>query len=245
MDKREARSFLSAYRAGESVDDSRFAEAERHAAADPELARWWTEEQELDRAIGAKLATVAVPADLKARLTSRVVPLAVPQRSWRRAALLAAAAIVALAVLFGSWRGPFQPATSLADYREEMVSFIKVTPSLELETSDLTRITKFLQKSGAPTQIEIPASLRKLDPFGCRTLRFRGHDVALICFKRGGGRLAHLLVIDRAVVRGLGSQPQYAMEGEWATAAWTKGERDYLLAVQGDQSAAEKFISDS
>lgn len=245
MDNLEARSLLSAHRAGESVDDARFAEAEQHAAADPDLARWWSAERELDRAIGAKLASIPVPVNLRQRLTSRVVPLPVPSRSWRRAALLAAAAIIALAALFGLWRGPFQPATSLADYRDEMVSFIKVTPSLELETSELTRITDFLEKSGAPAQLKIPESLRKLDPVGCRTLRFRGHDVALICFKRGGGRVAHLLVVDRAAVRGVRPQPEYATQGEWATAAWSEAGRDYLLAVQGDQDTAKKFISDS
>lgn len=246
MDKREARSILSAHRAGEGVDDSRFAEAAQLAAADPELARWWAEEQELDRAIGAKLTSVPAPADLPERLTSREVPLAVSRSSWRRTGLMAAAALVALAVFFGSWRGPFQPAASLADYGDEMASFIKLTPSLELETTELTEITAHLAKSGAPSQLEIPASLRKLSPVGCRTLRFRGHNVALICFKRRGGRIAHLLVVDRGALRGVSkSRPEYVERYNWMTAAWTEGDSAYLLAVQGDQSTAEQFVTDS
>lgn len=64
--------------------------------------------------------------------------------TWSRGILLAAASIVALAVLFSSWHGPFQPAASMADYCDEMVSFIKVAPNLELESSELTRLKDFL-----------------------------------------------------------------------------------------------------
>lgn len=245
MDNQEARSLLSVHRSTELAHDARLREAEERAKADPDLARWWQDEQELDRVIGAKLAGVAIPSELKTRVLERQYNTAVPRFPWRRAALAIAAIIIALAVFFGSWRGPFRPAASLADYRDEMVSFLKVTPSLELETNELSRIHAFLAKSGAPSDVNIPQSLRDLEPVGCRKLRFRGNDVALICFKRGNGRVAHLLVVNRAAMRGLRDTPQYATEGDWATAAWSEGDRGYLLAVQGDDSTAEKFLSDS
>ncbi|HZE57880.1 MAG TPA: hypothetical protein VE031_08500 [Chthoniobacterales bacterium] len=153
--------------------------------------------------------------------------------------------VVALAVLFGSWRGPFKPAASLADYRDEMVSFISLKPTLGLETSDLTRINDFLAKSGAPSQLELPPPLRRLEPVGCRTLRFRGQDVALVCFRRESGKTAHLFVVNRAALRGLRAKPQFAVQGEWTTATWIKGDHVYLLTVQGDQSTTEKYISDT
>jgi len=244
MTSKELRSLLGVFRPGDGeADAARFAEAKKQAAADPELARWWSEEKEIDHAIGAKLAAAPIPAGLKARVTSRPIPLPIPQRSWRRPALLAAAMIVALAVLFGSWHGPFQPAASIADYRDEMVSFIKLAPSLELESNDLARITNFLGKSGAPSQFEIPAGLRKLDPVGCRTLRFHGHDVALVCFKRGGGRLAHLFVVDRAALAN--AKREYLAEGEWMTAIWTKGDQTYLLTTQGDQESLKQYLGDT
>src|SRR5215203_1334435 len=77
MDSREAHAFLSLHRPGDEASDPRFTEALEQVAADPEQARWWREEQDLDRAIAAKLA-----------------------------------AVIALAVLFGSWHGPFQPAVA-------------------------------------------------------------------------------------------------------------------------------------
>lgn len=251
MDNREARSILSAHRAGEpALDDARLQEALRQMEGDPELARWWGEEQELDRIIAAKLANVPVPAGLKERIAR---PLPVEARSniiqpgWSRGLLLAAASIVALAVLFSSWRGPFQPASSLADYRDEMVSFVKVAPSLELESSDMARLKTFLAKANAPAQFTVPNNLQKYDPAGCRVLRFRGHDVTLVCFKIGGDRLAHLFVTDPKFIRtgGRATAPNFADEDGWMTATWTEDGQTYLLAVKGDRAAAEKFLGTS
>lgn len=247
MDKQEARALLSVHRANENVGDPRFAAVEEIAAGDPELTRWWAEDQDIDRAITARLAAAAVPADLEARLASHsAVTSPVPQRPWRRSVVLAAAAMIALAVVFNFWRGSFQPAASLADYRDEMVSFIKTTPSLEMETDKLDRISQFLETSGAPSQLEIPKALRELAPVGCRVLRFRGNDVTLICFRRTDGHIAHLFVVRRGALPRLPDAPQYAAaEDGWITAAWNGGDYDYLVAVQGDRATAEKLTADS
>jgi len=245
MDRREVRSILSLHRANEPVNNERFAQAKELAAKDPELARWWVEDQEVDDAIATQLASVPVPADLKARLMSRAKPLASPQFRWRRPALLGAAAIVVLAVLFALSKGPFKPAPSLADYRAEMVRFFSVWQPLDLETNNLTDINKFLAKSGAPSGFDIPQPLRDLEPIGCTKLRFRGEDVAVICFKRANGKVAHLFVINRKAIHGVGPSPNFANQGNWATAAWVKGDRDYLLTLQGDQREAAKLIGNS
>jgi hypothetical protein len=186
-----------------------------------------------------------VPADLKARVISRAKPPAAPQSRWRRKALLAGAAIVVLAVLFGLWKRPFKPAASLADYRAEMVRFFSVWQPLDLETNNLTNINKFLAKSGAPSGFDIPQPLRDLEPVGCTKLRFRGEDVAVICFKRGNGKVAHLFVINRKAIDGVRPSPNFANQGRWATAAWVKGDCDYLLTLQGDQREAAKLIGNS
>lgn len=247
MDKAEIRAILSAYRPGQTeTADRRFAEALVQVEADPELSHWWAEQQEVDRIIAQKLQSVKVPADLKARVTAWE-KRASRRSGWNRALLAAAAGIVALAAFFGSWRGPFQPAASLGDFREEMVSFVKLTPPLELKSEELSRITAFLEKAGAPSRFSTPGNFGKMEPVGCRTLRFRGYDVALVCFKRADGRLAHLFVTDRAALPHLpafGSR-DYAAQGEWMTAAWTEGDRAYLVAVQGDHDTLDKYLTSS
>ena len=249
MDEKDARSILGLHRPEENeLEDARFADAQRQAEADPTLAKWWAEEKDLDQLIAVKLGCTPVPADLKERLRSPGEVPTVARVTWQRPLLLAAAAcLVALAVLFSVWRSPFQPAVSLNDYRDEMVGFVKVTPALELETSDLSRVKTFLQKRHAPFAFEIPQKLQDLQPVGCRTLRFRGHDVALICFRRENGKLAHLFVTDPAALPSLPKRdkPTYAADGEWMTAAWAQGEQAYLVMVQGDQAQLKKFVETS
>ncbi|MEP6936753.1 MAG: hypothetical protein ABI871_01660 [Chthoniobacterales bacterium] len=248
MDKKDIRALLSVYRADElSADDPRFEEARKEAESDPDIARWWAREQELDRIIGEKLQSTPVPAELKAKLM-RKNEVAFPTRpTWARKITLLAAAIVLLAVLFSSWRGPFQPAVSLADYRDEMVGFVKVQPSLELETKQMPRIKEFLEKSGAPMPAAMPKKLEEMEPVGCRTLRFRGKNVSLICFKRREGKLLHLLVVDRAALSRLPRRGarEYATQGEWMTATWTEGNQAYLMTVQGDRATLDRYLGTS
>lgn len=245
MDKEEIRSLLSIYRAGESeASEGRFAEARAQAERDPALARWWAEEQLVDDLIGEKLESASAPADLRSRLLGQHRPVVQAYHGWGRKLSLLAAAIVVLAVLFGSWRGPFQPAVSLADYRDEMVSFIKVDPSLAFETSDLSSINSYLEKTGAPAPLDLPPGLLKTAPAGCRTLRFRGHDVSLVCFSRGSGKYMHLFVVDRSAFPRLrkGEEREFRQEGDWMTAMWMEGDQSYLLAVEGDQATLEKYL---
>ncbi len=244
MDDAEVRALLSAYRAGECGEDARFQEALRRTQTDPELARWWAEEQELDRIIGVKLQSTEAPPDLKQRLLSQQETHAARRKNRSRLITLAIAAVVMLAAFFGSWNGPFQPSPSLADYRDEMVSFVKVEPTLELNSTQLSHITEWLRKSGAPSSFDIPPELRKLTPVGGRILRFRGHDVALICFHRSEGNLVHLFVIDRAALprfSGKGS-PQLSSGRKWTAAAWLADNKVYLLATEGDRALLERFL---
>ena len=243
MTPKEIRSLLSLHRPGDRAADPRMAEAEGFAQADPELALWWNDEKHLDQLIGAKLDAVHIPAGLKTQIGSSAIPISFPRRNWQRSALSMAAILVAFAVIFGSIRASSRSTARVADFRDEMVSFITLTPSLELQTNNLTRITDFLEKSGAPSQFEIPVGLRDLEPVGCRKLRFRGHDVALVCFKRGGGRLAHLFVVDRAAVAS--AQMDYTAKGDWMTATWTKGDRTYFLTAQGDRESLQQYLGDS
>jgi hypothetical protein len=239
------RGILSVHRGNESeAIDPRFAEARGKAESNSSLTQWWAREKEVDRILGAKLARVAVPADWKARLISGKKPAAPLRPRWTRAALLAAACLVALAVLFGSWRGPFQPAVSLADYRDEMVGFIKVDPTLEMKSPDLAQVTDWLQKKSAPSNLVLPKKLQGLEAIGCRTLRFRRHDVALICFKRKEGGLLHLFVVNRAALPELkkSRDPQISAEQDWMTATWREGDQVYLMTAQGDRQTIESYL---
>ncbi len=247
MNRTEVRQILSAYLPDETEAEPMFAEALQEAAQDPELSQWWKEEQIFDQAIAGKVQRIPVSPELKSRLLlagRAVVPV---RRQWHRQIALLAAVLALFAVIFGVRQTRLQPAASLADYRDEMMSFVKVMPPLEFETSELPRLLAHLKQSGAAADIAIPVKLRQLEPAGCRTLRFRGHDVTLICFNRPDGRRAHLFVMkDDAVSRAQDTRSRgYEAAGEWTTAVWSEGGQTYLLAMQDDQRALEKYFTTS
>ncbi len=247
MDSQEARAILGVYREGCGITDQRFEQALKQTEVDLELNRWWTEEQTLDRIISAKIQSTHIPAGLKERLAA--VPRPEPARSfkWQRAALLAAALFIALAVFFRAARTAPAARGSLADYSDEMVSFVKVDPSLELKSSELPRLTNFLQKAGAPSSLQLPKPLQNMPPVGCRTLRFRGHDVALICFHSGDGRLLHMFVLNRSAFPEMrpGDGPRYSSQGEWTTATWVQGNEIYMVTMQGDRTQLQNHVFDT
>ena len=190
MDKAEAQRILQSCRPDETdLSDPQVAEALERLATDPELARWFAEEQAFDRAIAAQLAAVPAPLGLKTRILAHAPPAPV---SWWRA--LWPAPLVALVVLLvvllqvaGFW-GPanLRSAGEAADFSREMVSFIQLPPNLEMKSDDLGAIKRYLaEKETRPA--EVPEPLAALAPLGCRVLSFRGHDVTLICFRREGG----------------------------------------------------------
>ena len=250
MTEQEARFILQSCRPrGEDKDDPQFAEALREAERNPELARWLAEEQAFDCAVAAQLAALPTPFGLKTRILAQAAPRS-GRNPWSLAAILAG--VVALLFLAVQVAGLFRPAApspapasasaEIPDYVQEMVSFIRLNPPLEMKSHDLGAIKGWLAKSALPA--EVPPGLAALEPLGCRLLSFRGHEVALICFQREGDRLAHLFVVNRAAMPKMkpSDKPVFASSGDWMTASWAEGDRVYTIAVQGDRATVKRYL---
>lgn len=246
MTEEETRLILQSYRPGlDDPNDPQFAEALRRAAENPELARWWEQEQAFDQTIATHVATLPAPFGLKTRLLAQATSPPATSRVARWIVGLAgvAALLFLLAQVADVWRNAKVASAALSDYGSEMVSFVKLPPSLELMSTDLSAIERFLaEKQTIPA--DVPPNLAALGPVGCRVLSFRSHDVTLICFKRESGKLAHLFTVDRAALPGLkaGDPVVFQREGEWMTATWTENDRVYMIAVQGDEATARRFL---
>src|SRR5262249_30406079 len=163
---------------------------------------------------------------------------------WMPGVILAAALALLLVGYLFAWMNFARPAASLADYRDEMISFAKIDPSLEMQSSQLADLTTWLETSHSMSGIVIPEKVKTMEPVGCRMLRFRRHDVGLICFRRTNGKLLHLFVTDRAAFPHLqGSEhPEMSSQDGWMTAAWSDSGHAYLMAAQGDQATLENLI---
>jgi hypothetical protein len=245
MDEPEARLILQSFRPGtEDEQDPHFAEALREVERTPELARWLEKEQAFDRVVAAKLSTLPAPFGLKTRLLAQAGPP--PRRfSWSLATALAAvAALLFLVAQIVSLFRPNAPSSgTLGNYAREMVSFVRIPPSLDLESHDLGVIEGWLQPRHR-SSVKVPPTLAELRALGCRILSFRGHNVVLVCFQRQDSRMAHLFIVDRSALPDLqpGREPVFTRSGEWMTATWAEGDQVYMIAVQGNESAAKKFL---
>jgi hypothetical protein len=71
-----------------------------------------------------------------------------------------------------------------------------------------------------------------------------GRPAAIICFDLGGGKEAHLIVVERAGLPDAppDHQPQFAKSADWNLAAWSDGTQSFLLATKADVSALKKLL---
>jgi len=249
MTKEEAKKILAAYRPGDQDRfDSHFAKALRETERDSELARWFAEEREFDRVVAGQVSAVPVPFGLKTRILANTTPRAARKSHWVAAlatTAAAAATLFFLAQFISVWRASDQHSASLSDYEQEMMSFIKLPPPLEMESLEMGPIKQWIVERKAPLA-EIPPGIAAVETMGCRILYFRGYPVTLICFCHGQ-TVAHLLMVDRAVLRGVkpGNPPVVKSQGDWTTATWADQHYAYMIAVHDKPAASRQYLPHS
>ncbi|NJK91445.1 MAG: DUF3379 domain-containing protein [Blastochloris sp.] len=196
MDNTEAKLILSAYRSqGQEAQDPHFAAALEQARLDPDLGAWFAEQQKFDRAISEKLGGCPVPQSLKSTILAGTQTQVSP-RSWRQVMPWALAAMLILGLGLGFWfqQTPQQP--SWADYREEVgakaVALIENGFELEYQSSDRTSVMDWIRKRQLVGHVSLTQGMTESRPLGCKALEWRGHQLALVCFKSDQNQVAHL-----------------------------------------------------
>ena len=243
MTTEEAKRILAAYRPGDQDRvESCFAEALQKIEKDPELARWFAQEREFNRAVAAHLGSVPVPFGLKTRILANVAPRRAMKSRWPTALTAAAVAFLFFALLIGVWRGWSEHFGSLGDYEQEMMSFVKLQPPLEMQSLEMGPIKQWISERKMPLA-EIPPGIAAVETMGCRILSFRGKPVTLICFCHGH-TVAHLFMVDRAALPALkaGKPPVLSSQADWTIATWADQHYAYMVAVHDRPAAARKYL---
>jgi hypothetical protein len=244
MTKDEAKRILTAYRPGDQDrHDSYFAEALREIEKDAEVARWFAEEREFDRVVAGHLASVPAPFALKTRILANMAPHRSAMLRWLAPLTAAAtAALVLLAVGISLLRSSGQHTGLVTEYEQEMMSFLKLQPPLEMESLEIGPIKEWIAKRKAPLA-DIPPGIAAVETMGCRILSFRGYPVTLICFCHGN-TVAHLLIVDRAALPALelGKPPVLSTQEDWTVATWADQRYVYLVAVHDRPAAARQYL---
>jgi hypothetical protein len=209
---------------------------------DAELGQWFAEEQEFDRAVAAHVKSVPVPFGLKTRILANMAPGTATRLRWLTPLAAAVATLLLLAQLISVSRGWRQHSGSVSDYEQEMMSFIKLEPPLEMQSLEIGPIKQWIAERKAPLG-DIPPGVAAVETMGCRILSFRGYPVTLICFCHGQ-TVAHLLMVDRAALPGLkpGKPPVLTNQGHWTTASWADQHYACMIAVHDGPAAMRRYL---
>lgn len=229
MTRDEAKEILQGYRPnGADASDPFFADALQRAVADPELGRWFAEQQKFDAAMTRACANVLPPDGFRERLLARA---AKAQPWWNRplkprplalAASIALAATVAAFWLLG-------PRDQFASFRDEVVEQSWVgSRHVQFESSDLAAIRKFIDANGGRGDFDLPPELTAIRPRGCSVLSVKGHSVPYICFVDHSKHL-HVAVMDAGHREDFLKMPEFSKWQNIDAFTWREGDAAYTL----------------
>jgi len=247
----EAKTILLLYRPGTAdANDPQVAEALALARQDAELARWLEEHCARQEALRAKFRQITVPEGLKEQIISehKVQSMIV---WWRYPAALAVAAVIILLFSLSPLLFRSGGDDTFAHYRSRMVSAALRGYSMDLETNDLTQIRAYLARQQAPTNYRLPAGLQKMaTATGCAVQSWQSAKVSMVCFHTGKplapGEKSDLwlFVIERSSLNDAlaSDSPQFARVNRLITATWTRGDKVYLLGMEGDEQALRQYL---
>jgi len=247
MTKHEAKMILHARRAsGGDESDPTIAAALEFARNDPELCAWLDDWQALDRSIASKLKTVPLPEGLLEQVRSGAAARAFHRRSPFLHPLALAACLALIGVLVAVWMG--RPTANGSDVplmslRSDMAAFLNEFPQMDLETDRLPEVREWLAERHPLTTVDFPLNLQAFPTLGCRTVSWRGIDLALVCFM-ADGEVVHLLMVPTdSLPDDPGTlDPVYASAGRFRTTAWTSGGTLYLALTPGGEDVLHRLL---
>jgi len=271
MDSHEAKEILLSVRV--VVDEAAnplVASALEQVHRDPELARWWERQQEVDNILSASLRAIEVPPFLERRILSARRNVE-PSRWWKILAapkLMAPIAAAAVVVIVGVWSVQRQQPAAFDAYRSEMVAAVSVPYEMDVEAHNFIELRRGFAASGWPSDYRVPWALRSTEVEGGLLQTWEGNEVSVLCLETeretsatshgateaggvsGTGHGADeeedlylwLFVADRSAFPDL-SEIDTAFEkvGDLMTVAWAQGDKVYLLADDGDERSLRAF----
>lgn len=251
MNLDEAKTILLLYRPGTAdADDPQVAEALALAKREPELADWLKEHCARQEALRVKFRQITIPTGLKEQIVSEQ---AAHEKiiSWRRNAIFAVAAIILALVALAWFWFPRRPNDdTFAIYRSRMAKIAELGYRMDFATNNSSAIRAYLAQRSAPADYALTAPLEKTATTGCAVENWRGASVSMICFRTGKplppdkSSDLWLFVIDRAAVKDapVAATPQFAQVNNLMTATWTEGGKLYVLGMEGDEAALQRYL---
>jgi len=241
---REAKDILLLYRPGRGEEgDPQVVEALDLARREPELQEWLRQSSAFHETVTSQLKSLPVPRDLKADILLGPKIVRGPAHWWTRTVPIAAAAsIILCATIAFIWTNSKAPS-DFARFRSRMVGIVLREYRMDIVTNDMPQVRSYLAARSAPSDYIVPPKLDSLSLTGAGVLHWQGKPVSMVCFDRGAKDMVFLFVSDR---KNVGDAPvsaaQMAPVKGLATAAWTMGDKVYMLAASGDEEALRSYL---
>jgi len=251
VNSREAKQILFLYRPGLAEQDEPGLDAALALAEqDPELGRWFHQHRATQETLRASFRQLPVPEGLKEQILSeRKAHTALPMP--RKLVLIALSVVIMFLLAGVSFSLLHRPEDrTFANFQSRMVRTVaRQYPKMDLETSDLGKIRRYLAQHQAPGDYVLPPRLENTTSTGCALLQWRGKQVSMICFNSGLTPTPNvpdlfLFVINRADVPNAPSSPSplFTQGDAISTATWSAGDKTYLLTAQGGEPFLRRYF---
>ena len=247
MNSQQAKEILAAYRPGtEDANDPHFAEALELLRRDPDLARWLEQQTAFDSALRQKIAEITVPIGLKTRILAQHVPSTITMIAWwRKPAWLAglATAIVLVAAGIGFWFRQ-QSGTGFGAYRKEMARFAATSYHRDVSGKSFEELRQAFIRLQWPSDYIVPPALEPVRVLGGCALTWHDEKVSMLCLQSRDYKKIWLFATRRSAFPNAPqtSAPRFASVSELMTAAWSQGDKTYLLAIDGTETDLKKYL---
>lgn len=236
MNSEEAKFVLHAYRPGTGdAQDSQFAMALAQVRRDPELAKWLEDQSRFDVEVRAKLCSIPVPSNLRAKILAGRNFLPASTGYGRGVWMALAAALALMALVMGGLWPERSSGDNSAQWEHDMVATLGTDYRLDHLSRNIREVEHWLEDHAGEVADAVPERLRSFPTYGCRTFRWNDRKVAMVCFDVEGNTV-HLFILDREDGGGEAkeSEMHWASRDEWVTARWSDAKAHYLIAGKGD-----------
>ena len=213
------------------MDDPGVRAALEQVQGDPELQRWWEQQQAFHDEVRERMRQMPVPRSLRSRILARTKIIQLPW--WRAPIAWSAAAAIAILITFFTTRSPSPREDSFQTFRARMVGNVLRQYAMTIVTNDMAPIRQHLATNSAPADYVLPGNLGRLPVMGAGLLSWRDQRVSMVCLDSGAQGTVFLFVVDGASVKNPPQRREYAPVNSLNTASWTEDGKAYVLAGSG------------
>jgi len=254
MSPQEAKQLLVLYRPGTADSrDPQIAEALELAGKDPELGIWLQTQSAAQAEIRSRLREVSPPPALREALLrlnpkitaeSKVEEVVIkPRPWWGNAYVMAAAALAILVLLVSSLWNKSPEAKQFAQFKARMVGTVLREYRMDVATSDMREVRKYMASCGAPADYELGPGLSRLQVAGGGFLRWKDEPVSMVCMQRADKQMVYLFVMRKQVVPDPPpSLPAVEKLKGLKAASWSSGANSYILLAPEEENLEQNYF---